>query len=163
MRGRATANWLAALSPILAVEGLLVLLFWPGLSIVEENGAAKVLAGATPPVALAFLGLLTSFSNTQVGKFATWAAAILLLTFTLVYALTIGWAYVPAAFVLMVSALFLQTRVGRPIALATAVLLVLLALPTRDWLIAFLFLPAAFALLVAAAAGRTTSSRASPA
>ena len=163
MRGRATANWLAALSAILALEGLLVLLFWPGLSIVEENGAAKVLAGATPPVALAFLGLLTSFSNTQVGKFATWAAAILLLTFTLVYALTIGWAYVPAAFVLLVSALFLATRVGRPIALATAVLLVLLALPTRDWLIAFLFLPAVLALLVAAAAGRTASPGTSPA
>ena len=163
MRGRATANWLAALSAILALEGLLVLLFWPGLSIVEENGAAKVLAGATPPVALAFLGLLTSFSNTQVGKFATWAAAILLLTFTLVYALTIGWAYVPAALVLLVSALFLATRVGRSAALATAILLLLMVLTSRWWPMWPLYLPAAFALLVVAATVRTAAPGTSPA
>jgi hypothetical protein len=116
-----------------------------------------------PPVVVALLGFLASFWQTQVGKFATWAAAVLLLTFAFVTGFTIGWAYVPAALVLLVSALFLATRVGRSAALATAILLLLMVLTSRWWPIWLLYLPAAFALLVVAATARTASPGTSPA
>ena len=104
MRGRGIANWLAGLSLALAVGALSFLLFWPGISLIEENGAAKALGWAIPPVMLALLGFLASFRHTRMGKVTTLVAAVVLLMFALVFGWGLGLAYFPAAFALVIAA-----------------------------------------------------------
>jgi hypothetical protein len=104
MRGRGIANWLAALSLLLAVGALCFLFFWPGISLVEENGTAKALGWAIPPVMLALLGFLASLRQTRMGKSITLVAAVALLMFALVFGWGLGLAYFPAVFALVIAA-----------------------------------------------------------
>ena len=104
MRRYHIANWLAGLSLLLAVGGLFFLTFWPGISLIEENGAAKALGWAIPPVMLALLGFLTSFRQTRMGKITTLVVAVALLMFALVFGWGLGLAYFPAAFALVIAA-----------------------------------------------------------
>jgi hypothetical protein len=113
MKRYAITEGLAALSLLLAVGALFFLPFWPGISLIEESGAAKALGWAIPPVMLALLGFLASFRQTRVGKITTLVAAVVLSMFALVFGWGLGLAYFPAAFALVIAAAARSATPGR--------------------------------------------------
>ena len=119
MRRVRIAQALGSVSFLLAVGAMYFLALWPyayegsvyrggtfettSASIIEENGLGVMWVLAFPAV-LSALGLMASFLTTLFSKIILWAAAVLLVFFSVATSFSVGIYYYPATLALLLAA-----------------------------------------------------------